>query len=132
MSYLARYYVMLGASGSHVGTVAPGNGWYDSNASFTLMASAPSGGRFLEWKGSGTGSYSGSANPVTFLLAGPVNETAIFGPALPPTVLGLPSLIAYGLLGGIGLATMGAAVAGLWYRQRRRSRASSVPDPAST
>ncbi len=70
---------------ANFGTTVPAVGahWFDSGSAIDLMATPPSTGPgegyiFNAWAGIGTGSYSGTGNPVNLPLAvnGPINETA--------------------------------------------------------
>jgi hypothetical protein len=68
---------------ANFGTVSPKSGWYGLGDSLTIEAFPPSSGEgeryvWAGWTGSGAGSYSGSSNPVSITLNGPVQETAIW------------------------------------------------------
>jgi peptidoglycan/xylan/chitin deacetylase (PgdA/CDA1 family) len=68
---------------SNYGTVTPTSGTYSIGDTINIQAFAPSvgGGEryvWLGWNGSGAGSYSGSDNPASVTLGGPVNETALW------------------------------------------------------
>ncbi|MFH1313982.1 MAG: YCF48-related protein [Candidatus Eisenbacteria bacterium] len=69
------YLTMVAAAG---GSVTPSSDWHDAGDSVTISASADSGFRFEAWAGVGNGSYSGSDNPATITLNGPISETAAF------------------------------------------------------
>jgi hypothetical protein len=60
------------------GTVTPSSGWYDSGARVAITAKAKSGYKFKSWKGSGTGSYTGTKNPTTITMNAAITETATF------------------------------------------------------
>ena len=60
------------------GTVSPGNGWRNSGATVSISATAATGYSFNNWTGSGTGSYSGTNNPASITMSGPITETAAF------------------------------------------------------
>jgi photosystem II stability/assembly factor-like uncharacterized protein len=66
------------------GSVLPANGWWNAGASVAISAAADSGFYFQKWSGSGSGAYSGSSNPKTIVLNGPVVETAVFAPGTAP------------------------------------------------
>ncbi|NPA74721.1 MAG: helix-hairpin-helix domain-containing protein [Euryarchaeota archaeon] len=61
---------------------APGSGWYDAGCKVTIKVDSPvsdSSGKefaFTSWTGSGTGSYSGTANPANFTIQDVTTETA--------------------------------------------------------
>jgi hypothetical protein len=77
-SYRHQYYLtMLAGTG---GSVTPLSGWQDAGASVTVNAVPDSGFIFTSWTGSGAGSasYSGTKNPATFTMKGPITETANF------------------------------------------------------
>lgn len=65
------------------GTTDPdiGEHWYNASSIVPINAIAPiaaSGEQFLfvRWTGTGTGSYSGTTNPASVTMGGPINETA--------------------------------------------------------
>jgi hypothetical protein len=60
------------------GSVALASGWYNAGATITLTATANTSHRFLGWKGTGAGSYSGSNNPATITMNSAITETANF------------------------------------------------------
>jgi len=78
--YKTQYYL---AMSTNYGTVSPGTGWYDAGSTLSISASAPStvdGERYVwnGWTGSGTISYSGTANPAAdaVTMNSPITETA--------------------------------------------------------
>jgi uncharacterized repeat protein (TIGR02543 family) len=60
------------------GTVTPASGWKDSGPTIAITAKPSTGYSFDSWTGTGTGSYSGTANPVPITMNGPITETASF------------------------------------------------------
>ena len=60
------------------GTVTPASGWKNSGAAVSIKAKPASGYSFTNWTGSGTGSYSGTTNPASITMGGPITETATF------------------------------------------------------
>jgi len=60
------------------GTVSPASGWKNSGAAASISAKAASGYSFTNWTGSGTGSFSGTINPASITMGGPITETATF------------------------------------------------------
>jgi hypothetical protein len=58
--------------------VSPSSGWYDAGTVVSISATPASGWLFSSWTGSGTGSYSGTNNPVSVTMNGPITETANF------------------------------------------------------
>jgi len=60
------------------GTVTPLSGWKNSGAAFSIRAIPAAGYNFKNWSGIGTGSYSGTNNPVLITMGGPITETASF------------------------------------------------------
>jgi hypothetical protein len=71
-----QYYLTMRVSGP--GTVTPSSGWYNAGAKVTIIATANSGHKFNSWKGTGTGSYTGTANPATITMNAAITETANF------------------------------------------------------
>jgi hypothetical protein len=60
------------------GTVGPVSGWRNSGASISISAVPAAGYSFTNWSGSGTGSYSGTNNPASITMRGPITERATF------------------------------------------------------
>ena len=82
-SFAVQYYLGMTVSGS--GSVSPPAGWFGAGSSFSVTATPSSGATFTSWTGTGTGSYTGTANPASITMSGPVNETAAF--ATQPTLV---------------------------------------------
>ena len=68
--------------GTNMGTVTPvaGSAWYDAGTHVIIQATAPTTAgvtyHFSGWTGTGTGSYTGTGNPVTVIVNAPMTETA--------------------------------------------------------
>jgi len=60
------------------GTVRPASGWRNRGATVSISAIPAAGYSFSNWTGSGNGSYSGTNNPASIIMAGPITETAKF------------------------------------------------------
>src|SRR5206468_4738385 len=60
------------------GTVSPASGWKDSGVAVSISATPATGYSFTSWAGSGTGSYSGTNDPSSVTMGGPITETATF------------------------------------------------------
>ena len=60
------------------GTVSPTSGWRNSGAAISITAMPATGYSFTNWTGSGTGSFSGTNNPASITMSGPITETATF------------------------------------------------------
>ncbi len=60
------------------GTATPASGWRNSGAAVSISATPGSGYSFTNWTGSGTGSFSGTNNPASITMGGPITETATF------------------------------------------------------
>ncbi|MGC9016406.1 MAG: InlB B-repeat-containing protein, partial [Conexivisphaera sp.] len=87
-----QYYLNMQVNPSGAGSVAPGSGWYNAGVKVTISASPSNGYLFSSWSGSGSGSYSGTNNPATVTMNGPINETANFAyPTIKFQQAGLPS-----------------------------------------
>jgi len=76
--YKTQYQLTISTSPSIGGSISPavGSYWYDLGQTVSIQASPTSGYTFGSWTGSGSGSYTGSANPASITMNGPVNETA--------------------------------------------------------
>ncbi|MGQ0723096.1 MAG: InlB B-repeat-containing protein [Candidatus Eiseniibacteriota bacterium] len=62
------------------GASSPGDGWFAAGDSVSITAVPVPGFAFEEWTGSGNGSYTGTANPVTVTMNGPITQTPSFRP----------------------------------------------------
>jgi hypothetical protein len=60
------------------GTVRPASGWRNRGSTVSISAIPAAGYSFSNWTGSGNGSYSGTNNPASIIMAGPITETATF------------------------------------------------------
>src|SRR6476659_7836472 len=60
------------------GTVSPTSGWRNNGAVVSISATAATGYSFTNWTGSGTSSYSGTNNPASITMNGPITENAAF------------------------------------------------------
>jgi hypothetical protein len=60
------------------GTVTPESAWKNSGAVVSIHATPASGYSFTNWTGSGTGSFTGTSNPASITMGGPITETATF------------------------------------------------------
>jgi hypothetical protein len=78
--YKTQYQLAMQANPRSIGTTNPSVGtyWYDSGSSVTISATANPGYTFSSWSGSGSGSYTGSANPSSVTMNGPITETGNF------------------------------------------------------
>jgi hypothetical protein len=70
-------YLLTMAQGTG-GTVTPLSGWRGSGTTVSITATATSGYSFTNWTGSGTGSFSGTNNPASITMGGPITEAATF------------------------------------------------------
>jgi hypothetical protein len=77
-SYQHQYDLTMKVSSATEGTVTPSSGWQNAGASVPIQAYPNSGYVFTRWTGSGTGSYSGTTNPDTVTMNGPITEAAQF------------------------------------------------------
>ena len=60
------------------GTVTPASAWKNSGAKISITATPSTGNNFNSWAGTGTGSFSGTTNPASITMNGPITETAAF------------------------------------------------------
>ena len=74
--FSTQYYLTMNTGSG--GKVTPTSGWRNSGATTSISATAATGYTFSNWSGSGTGSYSGTNNPSSITMGGPITETAIF------------------------------------------------------
>src|SRR4029077_2294822 len=64
------------------GTVSPASGWKNSGTVVSISATPTNNTsvsyNFNGWTGTGTGSYSGTNNPASITMSGPITEAAAF------------------------------------------------------
>jgi hypothetical protein len=92
-TYTAKFntqYFLTKAAGIG-GTVTPASGWKASGSSVKITATPKTGYSFTGWSGTGTGSFSGTTNPVNITMSGPVTETATFTQNSSPTPTPTPT-----------------------------------------
>jgi sugar lactone lactonase YvrE len=75
-TFNTQYYLTM--SHGTGGRVNPGSGWKNSGAIVSITAAPANGYSFSSWTGTGTGSYSGTNNPASLTMDGPIAETATF------------------------------------------------------
>ena len=135
VSFVPEALLVGTSSGEGVVTLAPAaDGWYLYGASAEFTAAGSNGSIFAGWTGSGNGSYSGSENPLSVAVSGPIVEIAHFVPAqsTPPaggssaggafwmTPVG-PAMLFAAILGAV-LAMNVAVRSPRWSRERQRKR----------
>jgi hypothetical protein len=79
-TYKKQYQLTMQVNPSGAGTVTPSAGthWYDSGVSVAISATKNPDYTFSSWSGSGTGSYTGTQNPSSLTMNGPITENANF------------------------------------------------------
>ena len=79
-TFSTQYYLTMTAGTG--GSVSPGSGWRGSGTTVSITATPTNNSSvsysFSGWTGSGTGSYSGTNNPASITMSGPITETAAF------------------------------------------------------
>ena len=75
-SFQNQYYLTMIASGP--GRVSPSSGWYNAGANVRIMATANFGHKFESWTGTGSGSFTGTANRASVTMNAAITETATF------------------------------------------------------
>jgi Divergent InlB B-repeat domain len=75
-NFKTQYYLTM--SHNTGGTVSPASGWKNSGATISISATPATGYHFTNWTGTGTGSYSGTNNPASITMGGPISEAATF------------------------------------------------------
>jgi hypothetical protein len=75
-NFRTQYYLTM-AHGTG-GTVNPSSGWRNSGVTVSINATPSANYSFSSWAGTGTGSFSGTANPASITMGGPITETATF------------------------------------------------------
>ena len=77
-NFQLQYFLTMAVSGN--GQVKPVSTWQNAGNVVTIQAKANPGSRFSFWTGTGTGSFTGTANPASVTMNGPIMETATFSP----------------------------------------------------
>ncbi len=95
VNFSTQFHLTLNAAPG--GSVSPVSLWTNSGLALSISATPSNEFAFSRWSGIGSGSYSGSDNPTTIILNGPVVENAAF---LPPThsITGLSVNVSNGVL----------------------------------
>ena len=75
-TFTTQYFLTMSAGAG--GTVTPVSGWKNSGAPVSITAKPATGYSFTSWGGTGTGSFSGTTNPASISMGGPISETATF------------------------------------------------------
>ncbi len=75
-TFRTQYYLTM--SHGTGGTVSPASGWRNSGVTVSITATPAAGYSFSSWAGTGTGSFSGTANPASITMGGPITEMANF------------------------------------------------------
>ena len=76
--FQTQYFLTMSAGPG--GAVQPASGWHNAGASVAIKAKANPGFTFAGWVGSGTGSYTGTNNPASIIMGGPISEMGNFSP----------------------------------------------------
>jgi subtilisin family serine protease len=75
-NFTTQYFLTMNTEAG--GTISPPSGWFNSGQSVSISA-APNGGFvFSGWSGAGAGSFTGTSNPASVTMNGPISETASF------------------------------------------------------
>ena len=75
-NFITQYYLTM--SHNTGGTVSPASGWKNSGSTVSITATPATDYHFTNWTGSGTGSYSGTNNPASITMNGPITEMGTF------------------------------------------------------
>jgi outer membrane protein assembly factor BamB len=76
--FQTQYFLTMSAGAG--GAVQPTSSWRVAGSNVVIKARANPGFTFVGWSGSGTGSYTGTNNPVSIMMNGPITETGNFSP----------------------------------------------------
>jgi len=75
-NFTTQYYLTM-TQGTG-GTVTPNSGWKNNGAAVSITAKPASGYTFSNWIGAGSAAYSGTNNPASITMNGPMSENASF------------------------------------------------------
>jgi len=97
-TYKTQYQLTMVVNPSGSGATDPAEGtyWFDSGQAVSIQVSPSSGYVFCSWVGSGSGSYSGAANPAFVTMNGPVGEMASLSGAMISSVTVVPDPVIQG------------------------------------
>jgi hypothetical protein len=101
--YQHQYNLTMLVSPSGAGSASPGSGWQKAGSKVSIMATAKTGYKFLNWTGSGAGNYNGTKNPATIMMNAPITETANFEVLI--TITSSPTGSGYVLVNGTAVKT---------------------------
>ena len=77
-SFQKQYLLTLNVNQQGAGLVAPSGGWYNAGQKVAVTATANTGHTFNSWKGTGSGSYTGTNTSPTVTMNSAITETANF------------------------------------------------------
>jgi List-Bact-rpt repeat protein len=77
-NFLTQYALTLGGTAGGTASATPANTWYNPGATVQITATPNTGFSFVLWKGVGPGSYTGTNNPATVTMNGPILDSANF------------------------------------------------------
>jgi hypothetical protein len=92
---------MLTMSAGAGGVVSPSTAYRDAGTTVAITATPNAGFGFGSWTGTGSGSYTGSTNPSSVTMNGPVTETAAFVAGAAVTVDTHPSGLSFTVDGAL-------------------------------
>jgi len=75
-SFTKQYYLTMTAGTG--GSVSPSTGWKNTGAVLSISATPKVSYNFSGWTGAANGSYSGTNNPASITMNGPITENATF------------------------------------------------------
>jgi hypothetical protein len=75
-TFNTQYYLTM--SHSTGGAVSPASGWRGNGTTVSITATPATNYHFTNWSGSGTGSFSGTSNPASITMGGPITEMGTF------------------------------------------------------
>jgi hypothetical protein len=122
----ASYWLEITTSAG--GSATPSSSWAVAGSSLTLNASANLGDQFVNWSGTGDGSYNGTSSTTTVTVFGPITETATFVPVAAATTVSSTvwqSPTTWAVLGGVGLLV--GLIVGIAVRRSRGGPPASDP-----
>lgn len=78
INFTNQYYLTTLASPLDGGSVSPSSGWYNKSSSISISETPANYYHFVDWVGSGNGSYSGNLATATITMNSPIDEVANF------------------------------------------------------
>lgn len=130
-NWQTKYY--LSTNSTSAGTVFPSSGWHNAGATVSLSESNNASYIFSNWKGTGSGSYSGTLENTSIVIDAPISEYAVFtslNSMISFTENGLQKGTTWSVtLGNVTLTSNGSSIAFNYFGRGNLSWTTNVQQP---